>query len=383
MTAASLLNDLEHHQSLLLDNVRRTAADYNRQFHPDLSPLGWHLGHCVYTEIYWLREQLLEDTAQCGALKALYVPELMPKTRRAAALPDFEQLHRWARRTQRDNLQLLLDLLDSGRGDPLLQEDYVAHFLTQHYAQHYETTLYILAQRQQQRDAGGTVPPRPSATAPPQDMVVVPAGRHCIGTAGTHAYDNEQPAFTVHLPSFRIAAYPVTNADYLRFMADGGYDRPGYWSAEGWRWRTRHHVTAPEHWRQGDDGAYFGIDESGRHGLDPGAPVHGISWYEARACAAWAGARLPHEYEWEAAKRAGIIGGDGRVWEWCANSLHPYEGFRAFPYEGYSVPYFDGRHYVLRGGSDYTRPCIRRPGFRNYYQADKRHIRAGLRLVRS
>jgi iron(II)-dependent oxidoreductase len=45
------------------------------------------------------------------------------------------------------------------------------------------------------------------------------------------------------------------------------------------------------------------------------------------------------------------------------------------------VPYFDNDHYTLRGGSTYTRPCIRRPSFRNYYQPDKRHIRAGLRLA--
>ena len=71
----------------------------------------------------------------------------------------------------------------------------------------------------------------------------------------------------------------------------------------------------------------------------------------------------------------------GRAWEWCDNSFYPYDGFRPFPYEEYSAPWFNGNHYSLRGGSLHTRPAIRRPSFRNFYQPDKRHIFAGLRLV--
>ncbi len=71
----------------------------------------------------------------------------------------------------------------------------------------------------------------------------------------------------------------------------------------------------------------------------------------------------------------------GQAWEWCANAFHPYRGFQPFPYDGYSLPWFDGRHFTLRGASPLTRTEIRRPSFRNFYQTHQRHLQAGLRLA--
>lgn len=383
MTAGELIKELQSHQALLMDNVRQAGKeDYDRQFHPDLSPLGWHLGHCVFTEIYWLRERLLNDTGQSRELKALYVPELMPKQERASELPDFDSLCRWAQRIQDENRELLEQILEWDRPDPLLEDGFIVHFLSQHYAQHYETTMYILAQRRQQLPADPVPASRTAGTAPDMKTVTVPAGHYEIGTPGSgRVYDNESPVFSIYLETFHIAVHPVSNSEYLRFMEDGGYDRDEFWTPEGRRWRRAHGVGAPEHWHRDEHGNVYMIDDLGPRPLPVAEPVFGINLFEALAFARWVGARLPHEYEWETAKKSGALDGDGRVWEWCANTFHPYEGFSAFPYNGYSVPWFDSCHYTLRGGSDYTRACIRRPGFRNYYQADKRHIRAGLRLV--
>jgi len=115
-------------------------------------------------------------------------------------------------------------------------------------------------------------------------------------------------------------------------------------------------------------------------------PVWGINYHEAQAFANWASlhhgqTRLPHEYEWEAAKQSDCLKITGQVWEWCQNSFHPYVNFRAFPYDGYSMPYFDASHFVMKGASRYTENVIQRNSFRNYYQADKRHQFAGCRLV--
>jgi len=379
----AMLEDLKQHFTLLRDTLGRVPdEDWCRQYHPDLSPLGWHLGHCIFTEIFWVREVLLKDSSRSEALKALYVPELSPKPGRATALPDARTLSAWAQQVRQEHDTLLPTLLDSGPDHRLLHDAFLLTFLIQHYAQHYETTMYIHAQRLGRTATGETLLPALSARPLRTDAVTVPTLRYEIGAAAnSRPYDNEKPCFTVRLESFDIARQPVSNGEFLSFVEDGGYDRPSLWSAAGWQWRQRHNLDLPDHWRRDSSGHIYGIDADGRRALAEDDPVYGVSFYEASAFASWAGARLPHEYEWEAAKKDGVLGGDGRVWEWCHNPLHPYAGFEAFPYEGYSVPYFDGWHYVLRGGSVYTRPCIRRPTFRNYYEADKRHIHAGLRLV--
>ena len=378
-----MLEELKEHFILLRESVRRVPdEDWCRQYHPDLSPLGWHLGHCIFTEIYWVQEVLLNDSSRSQDLKALYVPELSPKPWRAAALPDARALCNWAQEVRQEHDVLLPGLLNSGRNHRLLQDAFLLSFLIQHYAQHYETTMYVHVQRLGQTATAETLLPALCTLPLCTDAVTVPAAHYEIGAAAnSRPYDNEKPCFTARLESFDIARQPVTNGEFLTFVEDGGYERSSLWSAAGWQWRQELCVDRPDHWRRDGAGNIYSIDDTGCQALAAEDPVYGVSLYEADAFATWAGARLPHEYEWEVAKKDGVLQGDGQVWEWCRNPLHPYAGFEAFPYEGYSVPYFDGRHFVLRGGSDYTRRCIKRPTFRNYYEANKRHIHAGLRLV--
>ena len=140
-------------------------------------------------------------------------------------------------------------------------------------------------------------------------------------------------------------------------------------------------IHCPDHWRRNPAGHWYGIGNRGPYALTGDDILHGISRFEAVAFATWAGGRLPHEHQWEVACRLQRLEQTGRAWEWCDNSFYPYAGFKPFPYEEYSTPWFDGQHYSLRGGSLHTRPAIKRPGFRNFYQPQMRHIFAGLRLV--
>ena len=376
-----LLTTLSCYQTKLLSVFRQFGSDcYDLQYHADLSPIGWHLGHCVYTELYWIREAWL-DIEQCPQeYKNLYIPELSNKSQRGGKLPEFDTLTDWALQTQKDSLQLLKQ--HSRKQHPLSDNDFLIRFLLQHYAQHIETASMIL-QMKSLTEVEPYSLTNPVKTKPVNvNAVTIEPGDYEIGVDKKHFYyDNETPVFKYNCDGFNISTLPVTNGEYLSFMEDRGYQHQRFWTEQGSKWLDNVSIKHPVHWQKNKNGNWFQQTPEGPKPLLVDDPVYGISWHEATAFANWAGARLPHEYEWEIAKKRCALDKTGIVWEWCQNTFHPYSGFAAFPYEGYSCPYFDGQHYVLKGGSQYSCDEIKRPSFRNYYQPDKRHIFAGLRLV--
>lgn len=383
MTAPATLNQLSAMQNLLVALVEAGDDSVCRgQYHPDLSPLGWHLGHCVYTETYWLQEVVHGDASRSAPYRTLYTPELTPRAQRGPQLPPRNALLDWAANQQSDNLMRLANLTPPHSSHALLVDDYLPLFLLQHHALHYESMLMVLSQRAL-RETYPDYRVRTPLIATPGTTAThtVPAGHYRIGGTAPLAFDNELPPQHAELGEFHIAAQPLSNSEYLTFMESDGYTDARHWSDAGWAWRRQHDINHPDHWRRDADGAWYGVGTNGPYDLAADAPVQGVNHYEASACAAWAGARLPHEFQWEAAFRANFITDTGRVWEWCANSFHPYQGFKAFPGEAGSTPKFDGANFSLRGACIHTRPELRRASFRNCHTADQRHVFAGLRLV--
>ena len=356
---------------------RYSEAELRRQAHPDLSPLLWHVGHMFFVENFWLAEQVFGDTTLTDPWRTLYFPELCAKGERSARLPDPVAMRAWT--------QDVADLCDAywaraaETEHPLLANGYLLSFVRQHYAQHIETMR--MAEAQIVRARPGEAPTPIEARPLGDSFVAQAAGDVTLGTSGVDAYDNEQPAQSFAVGAFEIAAQPVTNGQWLSFMADGGYRTAALWDPAGWDWVTHEKVAHPEHWQHGDDG-WQAHDLDGALGTTSDDPVHGIGWYEARAFARWAGARLPREAEWEAARRSDALAASEQVWEWCDDAFAAYPGFTAFPYDEYSLPWFDGAHFVARGASRHTEPDVIRPGFRNFYPPTHRHVFAGLRLAR-
>jgi len=383
VSTEDLINELGQSQALLVALAEDVdEKTFRSQYHPDLSPLGWHLGHCVYTECLWLHETLRGDGSVTEPIADLYTPPHTPKNERGKLLPPRQALLEWARELQAFNLHYLHNLRPQWRNHALLEDNYLIHFLIQHNSQHYETMLMVLTQKalkEHQPDAGShrTL----QAAELKTELINIPAGHYRIGGCRPVAYDNEIPPQRAELGAYAISRTPVSNAEYLAFIEDAGYQRREFWQDGGWSWREENGTGSPDHWRKTDTGDWCAIGMNGSYNLAGSEPVSGINYYEASAFALWAKARLPHEYQWEAACRIGLLEQTGRVWEWCNNSFHPYQGFTAFPYPEYSQSWLDGKHFSLRGGSLYTRPAIKRPSFRNFYLADKRHIFAGLRLV--
>lgn len=263
----------------------------------------------------------------------------------------------------------------------LFKDEFIQNHIIQHYARHYEIMQIILHQMALHNNHPDFLPETVlTAETISRQVEQIPQGKYKIGGDPAFAYDNERPEHVVELDTYNISMHPVSNAEYLAFIEDRGYQTSEYWSADGWQWLSENNIHHPEHWRQNRNGDWYGINQQGPFTLANNDCVYGINFYEASAFAHWANARLPHEYEWETCAKLERIQNSGKVWEWCSNLFQAYDQFQAFP-DNTTEASFDDKHYVLKGASQYTRPEIRRASYRNYQTPEKRYIFAGLRLV--
>jgi ergothioneine biosynthesis protein EgtB len=254
--------------------------------------------------------------------------------------------------------------------------------------------------------AGARPPCGPDAA--PLEWIAFEGGVHRFGHEGADfAFDNESPAHDGVLTPFALASRPVTNGEFLAFIEDGGYREARHWLADGWALITAQGREAPLYWTRGEAG-WREFTLHGEAELDLSAPVSHVDYYEASAYAAWTGARLPEEREWEHAARGfdpdegrwaqpdgwlhaarvggpagGLSGMYGEVWEWTRSAYAPYPGYRAN--EGaigeYNAKFMCGQ-YVLKGGSALTSPGHMRASYRNFFPPGAQWQMTGLRLAR-
>ncbi len=211
-------------------------------------------------------------------------------------------------------------------------------------------------------------------------------------------FDNETPRHDTLLHPHAIASRLVTNGEYRDFIRDGGYASSTLWLSDGWSTVQEERWQRPLYWSEDLDREFTlgGVRE-----LDANAPVAHVSYYEADAFARWAGARLPTEFEWEAAASDLAVDGNlydsgylhpvasrgpqffGDVWEWTSSSYSPYPGFK--PLEG-SLGEYNGKfmcnQMTVRGGSAVTSRDHIRATYRSFFYPQQRWQMLGLRLAR-
>jgi len=328
--------------------------------------------------------------------------------------PAIEQVRRYASRVRKE-------LEGADNVSELLLNTAIEHRLM-----HAETLAYMLHQlplekkiRQPQADV-------PDRDQPRAETIQIPEGRTTLGLSRTSAefgWDNEYDAHSVSVPAFAIDRYKVTNGQFLDFLKSGGYRDRGLWTPADWEWKSSSDGSHPAFWKRVGDSWHLRtmFDEIP---LPLSWPVY-VSHAEAAAYARWAGKRLPTEAEWQRASHGSNSGVERRFpwgddapgpehgyfdfdrwdpapvdafpaarsafgldglmangWEWTATPFGPFEGFKPYPfYQGYSANFFDGKHFVMKGGSPRTDRSMLRRSFRNWFQPHYPYVYAGFRCA--
>jgi ergothioneine biosynthesis protein EgtB len=403
-----------------------SAEEYRIQPIAEVSPPWWNLGH---TSWFFARnvlrrlggEYLPLDEQLDFVLNSYYVSlgERLARNRRGwMTRPTTEEIYAYRQSVD----QRVLALIDSATETTLPELAWLLTIGMQHEQQHqelfYTEIKYILAQTPE--------PLRPAyrprsedtrciAETQPASVVEFKGGLFDFGNVeGGWCWDNELPVHKYFLDDFALANRPVTNAEFLEFVDDGGYDNQLLWLDNGWNWRCREAWKAPLYWRR-EGRQWLQWTLGGTREVDASEPLCHVSFYEADAFARWKAetyddqpaARLPTEREWEHAARSCNLEPErghilhsgflhpraapqnermeqmfGDVWEWTASYYEPYPGYRPFPgnLTEYNSKFMDNQR-VLRGGSCVTPAGHLRRSYRNFWSGETRFQFSGFRLA--
>jgi ergothioneine biosynthesis protein EgtB len=387
-------------------------ADATVQPMPDASPAKWHLAHTTwFFETFVLRDHVRGhrqfDESWAYLFNSYYEGEgdrhARPR-RGMLSRPSLDEIRAYRAAVDHAVAAALPDLPP----EALALVELGLHHEQQHQELMLMDLIATLAENPLRTALWEPAPARPPARVPDGHFWAVNEGGIAeIGHDGSgFAFDSEGPRHKVMLHPHGLADRPVTNAEWLGFIADGGYAKPLLWLSDGWTWVRENGIEAPLYWVRGD-GAWSRFDLDGLRPLDLAEPVCHVSYYEADAYARWAGARLPTETEWEAAATGrdcnagnqldapgparprpspegpGVRDLFGNVWEWTGSAFLPYPGFH--PADG-AVGEYNGKfmcsQMVLRGGCCATPRGHVRASYRNFYYPHQRWMFSGLRLAK-
>jgi ergothioneine biosynthesis protein EgtB len=415
-----------------------SPEDCQAQSMPDASPVKWHLAHVTwFFETFVLERFEPAFKPHHAAFRVLFnsyynaVGDKHPRPQRGLLTrPTLGEVFAWRRNVD----ERMATLMGSSQASDSISELCQLIELGLHHEQQHQEL--ILTDIKHLLSLSPLAPvyrpawPLAAISPTPARWLVQPGGQLAVGRDAKDAipdsfsFDNESPRHAHWLAPYALMNRLVTHGEWLEFVQDGAYRDPRWWLSAGWDWVQSQRIEAPLYWQRSASGPGDGHADWHSftlHGLvpiDPHTPIAHISYFEADAYARWraatssaySGARLPTEFEWEAAvapdaalhvargnfaeSRAlhpmplaragtGLLQALGDVWEWTSSSYQGYPGYQ--PWAG-AVGEYNGKfmvnQYVLRGGSCATPASHIRATYRNFFPTDARWQFSGLRLAR-
>jgi gamma-glutamyl hercynylcysteine S-oxide synthase len=402
------------------------------------NPIVFYEGHLPAFSLIALIERGLGGPAVDERLEKLFergidpdsTDTAVPRSGASTAWPSREEVLAFAARADAVVLAAL-SRAELHADRPAMERAQGLYTALEHEAMHQETLLYMwhrlpYDQKRKPAELRYELDAAPLSTSS-DGLIAIPAGTATLGAnreTATFGWDNEFDEHKVPVAAFEIDRHNVTNAEYLAFVEGGGYRDQALWPADHWAWLCNEQVTHPAFWIHRDGGwLWRGMFEA--IPLPMSWPVY-VSQAEASAYARWRGRRLPTEPEFHRAA-FGTPGGAERVypwgdeppdatrgnfdfhswepvpvgsrpagasawgvhdlvgngWEWTSTIFGPFDGFVPMAsYPEYSADFFDGQHYVMKGGSPATASELLRRSFRNWFRPNYPYVYATFRTVR-
>ena len=407
------------------------------------NPIVFYEGHLpAFSVLAFLRRGLGRLPVD-ARLEALFERGIDPDTE-AAAVPRSGASTAWPTRDEvrafaRACDEAVVTAIDSGLAFDSLAPAHARaaqeglYTALEHEAMHQETLLYMWHRLPYDRKRGQTPfrldqkvtsslinnhphSPQRRSSHPDrgQTPVGIAAGTATLGLrrdAVPFGWDNEFDSHQVHVPAFDLDALPVTNAQFLEFIAAGGYTQRALWSDDGWQWVQAERVTHPAFWVSQPSTSDPPHPQWHWRGMFEPIPLPAdwpvyVSHAEASAYARWKGRRLITEPEFHRAAEgtttghfdfagfepiavgshppstAGVFDLVGNGWEWTSTVFAPFDGFAPMgSYPEYSADFFDGLHFVMKGASPATARELVRPSFRNWFRGTYPYVYAKFRTA--